>query len=386
MYPKGKDGVSKEFFVMPQTQSPNFLAIFYCEFDAHLGPKIVSQIPSNFTENLPFDSISDYVIPKPDLCNRLLCLQLSNYTIIGYPVHISNQKYSRNALIFNVCFIFDQPNSIYNQLIEKTARMLTTLESSCSFLTEKNNLDSILERLWVDCNYYSECQIRITDEYTLDLKLFPEYTLPGPVYSHQVPIQLIDLFSIIDPDWDLTLLRVIPFINGINHIKKIAAISDVRVDLVVVCVQHLIFYGCCALVDIFQFSNIYVPDNVDALIGDSKAQKECIQFVSRLDFVVKSDQLFRLYASMKMEMTVGEWLDAFGVNESGIDVRRFIVYGCLKGYIRRIHRYPVALEGDLKGLKRYCTGAYNMDELCVLFEKSTRQMESLLHDVIYINK
>jgi hypothetical protein len=57
--------------------------------------------------------------------------------------------------------------------------------------------------------------------------------------------------------WDVTMLRVLPFINGVNFVAKIASASGVDVDLVKRCVRHLLHYGCVVLTDIFQYSNIY---------------------------------------------------------------------------------------------------------------------------------
>ena len=38
-------------------------------------------------------------------------------------------------------------------------------------------------------------------------------------------------------------------------------------------------------------------------------------------------------------------MDAYAVPE-GIDVRRFVSFGVIKGFLRRVHRWPVLLEGD----------------------------------------
>lgn len=35
-------------------------------------------------------------------------------------------------------------------------------------------------------------------------------------------------------------LQILPYINGFNHVKKIAAESEVDIDIVRVCIQHLV--------------------------------------------------------------------------------------------------------------------------------------------------
>jgi hypothetical protein len=109
-----------------------------------------------------FDAISDYVITKPSLaeklttmfvffssrfCRFLFCFVLHyktthlsnrnafNWTIVGYPVVIQNEKYHRNALMFNVCMLFDRVDNYarsairpYEPLVAKLAKVLRTLE------------------------------------------------------------------------------------------------------------------------------------------------------------------------------------------------------------------------------------------------------------------
>ncbi len=52
--------------------------------------------------------------------------------IIGCPVSIKNAKYSRNALVFNLCFVCDiqTDTAPYEPLIKKLASYLITFEVS----------------------------------------------------------------------------------------------------------------------------------------------------------------------------------------------------------------------------------------------------------------
>lgn len=42
-------------------------------------------------------------------------------------------------------------------------------------------------------------------------------------------------------EWDLTLQQVVPHIDGINYVKRIAQLSNVHIDLVKRCIQHLLY-------------------------------------------------------------------------------------------------------------------------------------------------
>jgi len=129
---------------------PRLYAIFFSEFHPIQGPKVTYAIPDGFIysssslsansnplfqlcskdETLDFDAISEYVIPKPELCNRLVIIGTTKYKVMGYPVSIENSKYKRNALIFNLCFVFDNnaDSSSYEQIVTKMAFILKSLE------------------------------------------------------------------------------------------------------------------------------------------------------------------------------------------------------------------------------------------------------------------
>ena len=53
------------------------------------------------------------------------------HKIVGCPVCIEDKKYERNALMFNVCFVFDSSTRlthIYGPAVRKLATYLTQLE------------------------------------------------------------------------------------------------------------------------------------------------------------------------------------------------------------------------------------------------------------------
>ena len=63
----------------------------------------------------------------------LICLFLSNalgHKFIGCPISIENAKYSRNALLFNVCLVCNTSvqTSSYEGVVKKLAGYLTNLE------------------------------------------------------------------------------------------------------------------------------------------------------------------------------------------------------------------------------------------------------------------
>ncbi|RKO90759.1 nitrogen permease regulator 2, partial [Blyttiomyces helicus] len=70
------------------------------------------------------------------------------------------------------------------------------------------------------------------DANMINLKLFPKYRDPPTVHDYQVPVFIINLEHAMDKYWDMTMRRVIPHINGVHSVRKIAESADVEISLV----------------------------------------------------------------------------------------------------------------------------------------------------------
>jgi hypothetical protein len=138
------------------------------------------------------------------------------------------------------------------------------------------------------------------------------------------------------------------------------------------------------MIDLFQFTNVYAPtSDISALITDPDMFRECQAYVyyppeptidhhrmpsqssqrsssgqmqmatssfssssssfsSRTNSGVPSQAfLFSLYKSLHQGQTVREWCLEHRKVLQGIDVRRFLTFGVIKGLIYRIYSYPV---------------------------------------------
>lgn len=205
----------------------------------------------------------------------------------------------------------------------------------------------------------------------INVKLFPTYPNPPEAQDWDVPVALLNLQDRITGDWDLTMAKVralpfasaecrrlnsscicyqiVPFIDGIRHVRRIAQLADADIDLTKQCMEHLLFYGCITMTDIFQYSNIYTVRPLLARDGDnSDLFAECGQYVTRLPYpVVGHVKLLQLFAAFMPTKTVGEWCEEQRLNELGVDPRRFVSFGTLKGWLRRVHRIPVLVSPSL---------------------------------------
>lgn len=294
-------------------------AIFFTRFHHEKGSRVLHQVPegsitpSNSSSALAaplfdFDAVTTYIIPTQQFCDRLMTFCTNHHRIIGYPVCVREGKYNRNEYIFNFALVIDEAIedwAAYGEVARKMGRLLRGLEEQGGFLSreEEDVLESddkgsgsgsaypvgeygskvyaLCETVLEDLNNYAECMIPIDESNTINLKLFPAHPPPPPIHSYQVPLLSISLSSLTSPiSSDLTLTRIVPYINGVNSVARIAHLADTDLSLTRKALQHLAYYGCLILLDIFQFSNVYAPTaDIGAFITDKSVQEECARFV-----------------------------------------------------------------------------------------------------------
>ncbi|KAH3995785.1 hypothetical protein HBI56_104750 [Parastagonospora nodorum] len=387
-------------------------AIFYTRFHHEKGSRVLHQVPpgsitpspkpskSDLAETLfPFSSVTSYLIPSQHFCDRLLTFVVNHHRIIGYPVCIQGAKYSRNEFIFNFALVIGESEvdwACYGEVVRKLGRLLRGLEEQGGFLSKEeegvwdmdevaqgdigggSKVYALCEMVLEDLNNYAECMIPIDDSNTINLKLFPTRPPPPPISAHQVPLLTISLSSLQSPiSSDLTLNRILPYINGVHSIARIAALADTDLSLTRRAIQHLVYYGCLVLLDIFSFSAIYAPTaEIGGFVLDPDVKDECARYirVPRLrlgsaapasttilehpspssptaastdddkeeEWHIPHTTLIHLYTSLRQGLTLKNWVLANLSHLPGIDVRRLITFGVIKGFVYRVHKYAIA--------------------------------------------
>lgn len=480
-------------------------AIFYAVFHPTEGTKVMHQIPSGAvvapskpnSSTLPgplldFDSIKNYVIPKPQFCNRLITFKTGAYRVIGYPVSIYGSQYARNSFNFNCCFVFpyDSDTIPYENHIRRIGKLFRTLEEQSNLLSKKieqedsslffkdeettkkdipdkkgssdyiheitnvnelikdlnisdaitpgvksnsiklTSIESLIQQIFQDLNNYSECQIPIDSANSVDIKLFPIFPPPPDINSFDVPIQTVKLSSLIDINWDPTMVKIEPFINGINSVAKISKLADLEFTLTKQCIQHLMHYKCILMLDIFQFSNMYAPtSNIGLFLEDSQVSSECQAYVVTdslfngfydiqssksnhqfddnnsviSDKILKTTPsnmkdkimvpskatLFSLYRSLRYGQTLKEWSLENAESLRFVDIRRFISFGVLRNLIYRVHSFPVSdtISKSSTELQEVSNPKYDRDNSIIgeqddKFEtkKDLEMMKKMKHD------
>lgn len=260
--------------------------------------------------------------------------------------------------------------------MRKLNTLFRTLEEQSQFLSrdgssapDSGKIYALCEILLEDLNNYSEAMIPIDASNTLNIKLFPTYPPPPPLYAHHVPLATVRLEDLVDENWDLTMLRVLPWIDGVNSVKQIALLADADLKLVRKAIRHLLYYGCVLLLDIFSFGAIYAPTaEIPAFVESKEMQAECARYVTlqqseadksgsaaaakeeeellkkkkKMNDNLSGTQLAELYLSLRQGLSVKSWCAEHADVVGKMDIRRFVTFGVIKGFLYRVHKYAYA--------------------------------------------
>lgn len=362
---------------MPEMSS-KLKCVMFCEFDAHLGPQIKYQYPKDFINKEEMDNIAPYIITKPNFQSYLISLKAFGYTFMGYPIVITDKKYARNALFFNVVFVFDEADDVqeYEPVVTKLAGYLRTLELESSYLSDKEteeNIPAILKKIHNDLGFTGECTIPVNNCNTIFLKI---NTLPKEtplVLDHHVPIFLWSKSAVDSQHWDLTAKRVLPYIDGFNHVQKIAILANVDLALVRSALQTLVFHGVIELTPIFLYSNMYaVKPDVNKLYNEHSMRTECVSFVAKDENKLPAFRdVFMLYCALGPGISVSALCSRHDPVSMGIDEKKLIQFGLIKKFIHKLCKYPILLSPDSLSMKireksRWMNGYYDYEEICCL--------------------
>lgn len=215
--------------------------------------------------------------------------------------------------------------------------------------------------------------------------------VPDQAENYHVPVILkSECFSAgLLQRWDLTTQQIHRYIDGFNHIGKIAILANADVNLVKACIQNLIYYGIVTLVPIFQYSNVYVTTpKMAALFANKSLQQECLDYV-RLPECRDSPtfrRVLHLYSHMRPGMTVKDLCLRFDPAAQGIDIQLLVRFGLLKEFIRRIQKYTCLVQADVAlhsepmfaRLTEMLDGRHSYDQICSNFGATYQELDEFV--------
>lgn len=180
------------------------------------------------------------------------------------------------------------------------------------------------------------------------MKIFPSLDNPPTVLDWHVPVSTTNLSSIVDDSWDLTMKAIVPLINGVDDVHLIARKADVDLDLAKKAFAHLLYRQVVTMIDIFFYQNIYgcTPDISNFVINVDKVHEDCMNYCCVRHETPAPFYLVKAMSGFDHSKTVMQWIKS--CRDSGfdihyyLDVRRFISFGVVSGYLHRVHTYPVS--------------------------------------------
>ncbi|CAH0716670.1 unnamed protein product, partial [Brenthis ino] len=407
--------------------------IFLGEFHPVAGPKISCQFPEDYVSKELFDSISAYIIPKPQIQKCTMTINALGHKIIGYPIRIDNSRYERNMYLFNLCFVCDSWSKTvqYEPVVKKLGEHLTIMEEETRFVSSgSTKLPTLLAHLLHDLNTYRKATL-VEGDTVMHLKVLEVRKDPAPVHDFDVPVLVASVglprpgrpprtvppegteqiqsqehldiedeepFEVdMDADWDLTTRQLLPHINGYNHVSKIASDTNVEKTLVKSCIQNLVYYGVVTLIPVLKFSNMYrATPNLSRLFSDHEMQKSCLAFINNgcedKEKPVLSDVLGVL-CSLQQGTTLRAVCERYFPSPGvPFDVRRLVVFAQIHGLIKCLKRYPVYIRNPVRpngfsprvdsmlGIRRLFTGRNSTDEICCLARVDLTTLDQIIDD------
>lgn len=296
----------------------------------------------------------------------------------------------------------------YEQVVKKLAEYFTLMEEE-EFLSQvDDNHDKILrilESTLRDLNANGVTTI-VEGEITIHLKIIRNPEDPPPVLDHQVPQLRIEFADIPLEAWDLTTQHVLPHIDGINHVARIATESDVESTLVKCCIQNLVYYNAVVLLPLIKYSNVYMCSrNLQNLVRNPKLFAECQEYVALTSTASVAGQgechhenadekinenrelampslhkIFQIFSFMTHGQTLKNLCQRLNPREHNIDERRLVAFGLRHNLIRTINKFPIFVGSVPVGRQHMYNGLYSLDEICCKTGMSPSRIEQDLQD------
>ena len=357
-------------------------AIFLVEFDTRYGRTLAFQEPARAMPSEEFDAISDYLIPKPSLCDQLILIREAARVVLCWPVCLEDERYDRNAFLFSLGFIVRPESSDnthsnstsqraaaapmdvchrYGPVLRKACGHLAALERESELLSNvsrKGELAHLLPQLLYGLREHGRCAVAADAANTIHLQLpvSPPRDLGLPVEDHLCPV-LLALPVVAEVRlWDLTLQRLLRWIDGTRHVAEIAAAACTDLPLVRQGLQALQGSGWVRMIDRFDLNNAYAcQPALHALANDAVARQGLVDAVRRPVAQVEGRPLawaavLKLFAAFRPAPDGSGWRTARAVAELypdaalSVDLRALVHTGLLNGLLRRVHTEPIAIN------------------------------------------
>lgn len=405
----------------------NILSVFYSVFNFEKGAEIVFQIPENFIKPEDFKKISDFIIPKTELCEKIISLKLGNSYLLGFPVYLTNKNYERIRFQFNVGMIIPgaaYANNFhsYDLLVKKIAKTFENIEVDNNFdflLKNKEIVVGFLKKFYASL-MGGETFIRINMKDIIESRKDSAENKESLILKASEKADINFIFKFINPSLKISALNdhdvplwinefpgcklkyseqrikdIINQIDGVKTIKSISKITNYPIKYVKYIIYNLQYVKCIAVVDVFKYSNIYRSNNnLKNFIKDNLYEK----FVNisllnerpenKSNKYYKKDShsdkvIFSYYVALAKSKNVANFSANYNIDE--LNIKLFTAVGVHLNIIRRVHCY-LYLESFPKKYKdesfiAMLDGKHCEDEICCKFNISLNNLMTIYEEI-----
>ena len=349
--------------------SPDLAAVFFVEFDNSVGRTLAFQEPAGFISADRFDSIAEFLIPKPQLCGQLLMLREEDRVVLCWPMCLEDTRYARNALLFSIGFVLEPSKGSgaperFGRVLEKASRQLEVLERESlssgapGWLSgDSRGVQHLLPQLLHDLRLHGRCSVAIDASNTLELSLPPPPPRPPSgcgqlgAQEHMAPVLIAEPEPAVVRGWDLSLQKLLPRLDGTHTVAGIAEAMGADLPLVRRGLETLAAGGWVRLIEPFAFSNMYAcTPRLNELALSARWRQHAVDATCRAGGAAPPSFacVLKLLAAFAPQPEGHGWRTVLGVCRllpalcQQVDMRRLVQFGALNGALRRVHSVPVA--------------------------------------------
>lgn len=341
-------------------------ALLYCVFDKEEGPILACSDPPSALPRQQ-TKLGSYLLPEMFVKGRVVSVVVDDNVVLGAPVYIEDTAYDRNCFQFNICVIISNMIDVepYRDLAQHLASAFQALETQDKFLSRPDRVETVREvlaELRQQLTERGECFVRVNDSHCISFRVWPcGPLLPAQPKPSEVPVPLADLRTMLAPrhaaltkdtepglpfEPDLALIHLVSYIDGAQTVDELAQASGLDMEVVMICLQHLVYFGLVKVIDAINLKSRYRLTIEFHQAFDSPGVKdEVVQYVTagRKHFEsgdVEGDAFLNkvqgLYAKIDgWSQTLGDFQKDHGseLQEREISLRHFITFGLLRGFL-----------------------------------------------------
>eukprot|EP00811_Abedinium_folium_P032675 NODE_5701_length_1742_cov_15.980186.p1 GENE.NODE_5701_length_1742_cov_15.980186~~NODE_5701_length_1742_cov_15.980186.p1 ORF type:complete len:421 (+),score=131.96 NODE_5701_length_1742_cov_15.980186:299-1561(+) len=352
-------------------------ALLCCIFDKDEGPIVLcSDPPNSVAAQFNALKLGRYLLPESFVRSRVVSVRLDDNVVLGAPVMITDSLYDRNCFQFNICVVIGsnldaQP---YRDLAQNLAMAFKPLEVDMRLLSraeERATVQQLITTLRSQLRESSECFAVVGESHCVSFCVRDKpLALATELKGSDIPLPLVDLNHWLESRDDIggpvsvqpdsSFRYLAQFVDGLRTVLDIVHDSGLDEALVHRVLWHLCYFDLVAPIGSIELAQRFcLTPAFHRAFQDEALRAEVVPYVTagrRKTSDVLIERIEVLYASIDgWPGLLRHFRDANAktIEQLGISLRHFIVFGLLHGFLQSIGTVVEALTaGETEELER----------------------------------